>query len=297
MPSKQRIFDRYSENLAKFASQFQGRYACPLTLQLFEESNLDALSLEHCIPDGLGDDYFVLTDKKANNLAGSELDTHLHRMLRHIEFFRDGVGEIPIRMRIGDSVVGATFTRDMTTAKPHSHFQIETKTSNPKEIEEAQQTAAGGEFPREMPLFFHPNNRFDDRRAKVALLKAAYLMLFRELGYSLILHPAFQSVRRQIAEPDEDILPVSTLVVAVRECLPRPIFWVKEPADLFAFGCEFSITKGENSNPTLFRVLLPCSQHSANCWRKTSKGNHVYCFLRQDIDYIVNPRVWIENGN
>jgi len=294
MPSKRIIFARYSTNLEKLDSQLQGKYACPLTLRLFDEASLDKLSLEHCIPNGLGKPCFVLTDIKANNSSGSEIDAHLHRMVKHIELLRDGVGTAATRLKMGNAMVGATFSQSMIGELQHIHFQIEKKTSDPREIESLQRAAELGELPSEMSLFFHPIDNFDQRRAYIALLKAAYLVLFYRLGYSFILNPVFQQIRHQITNPEEDILPMPKIVIVAKENLPGDLFWVKEPKELFAFGCELSLSKTVTSNMSLFRVFLPCSHGSTEAWRTVESGDQTYSFIPGDIDYIENPRVWIE---
>ena len=215
-------------------------------------------------------------------------------MLRHIEFFRDGTGEAAVRLEMGAAVVGATFSRDLGGDTHHSHFQIEIRTSNPSEIEASRLAGERGELPSEMTIRFHSRDQFDRRRANIALLKSAYLMLFYRLGYSFIMNPVFQQVRRQIANPEDDILPMSKIVVAANEELPSELFWVKEPEELFAFGCQLSLSKGTSDKRTLFRAVLPCSQSSTEGWRRVERSNQTYCFISSEIDYIENPRVWIE---
>lgn len=293
MASKQTIFARYSTNLAKLDSSLMGKYACPLTLRLFDEGSLGSLSLEHCIPNRLGKSCFVLTEKKANNSAGREIDAHLHRMLKQIEFFRDGVGTAAVRLRMGDSILGATFSQNVVGDSRQCNFQIETRTSNPSEIEASQLAAERGELPNEIPVYFHPNDSFDQRRAYIALLKSAYLVYFYRLGYSFILNPVFQQIRHQITHPEKDILPMPKIVVAVKENLPSDLFWVKEPEELFAFGCELSLSKTATSSTSLFRVFLPCSNGSTEGWRTVESGNQTYSFIPDDIDYIEDPRIWI----
>lgn len=295
MVSKKHIFDRFSSNLAKVFPGAAGQYACPLTLRLFGQEDIDQLSFEHCIPNGLGPKRFVLTEEKANNSAGSDIDAHLHRMIGHLEFIRDAVGSVTVRMQTGEVEVGADFTRDTSGDSVKNDLRIDASRSDPKAIETAQQAAERGDYPSELRLRLHSNHSFVDRRAKIALIKTAYLMMFRELGYSLILHPSFQPIRQQIANPSDDILPVDKIAIVVKENLPQPVFWVKEPEHLFAYGYDFALQKNANAKPTGFRVFLPCSTQSAEHWRTAQPINHQYGFLRPDIDYIENPQTWIEN--
>ncbi len=293
MAKKEAIFDRYAANLAKVHPELEGTYRCPLTLRDFSKDQIDELSREHCIPAGLGPERIVLTDERANNEAGSKIEASLHRWIRYIEFCRDGVGAYPLRMSMGDAELGVTFTRDEETGM---HFQIEKTVSNPQHIADAQKAAEKGNLPETMPLRFHRNDGFNERYAKIALLKAAYLMLFRQLGYSLILHRAFDPVRGQIREPSDSILPVEKLVLIVNGSLPRPLFWVHKPEYLFAWGYEFHVTKDENAQPTICRVCLPCSPYSASCWADIEKEQQVsFRFPRTDVDYLSNPREWISD--
>jgi hypothetical protein len=52
-----------------------------------------------------------------------------------------------------------------------------------------------------------PNSRL----AKVSWLKSGYLAIFAMFGYGYILQPALARVRRQIQEPDAEILPMFTI--------------------------------------------------------------------------------------
>jgi hypothetical protein len=61
---------------------------------------------------------------------------------------------------------------------------------------------------------------FDDQRAGIGWLRAAYLVAFAKLGYRYAYHPALKMVRDQIARCDDKILP------GFRSILRKPV----EPA-------------------------------------------------------------------
>jgi len=296
MASKEFLFDRYSKNLQKVFPELKDKYVCPLTFFCFDIEQIAELSIEHCILDGLGENAQVLTFEEANNRAGGKIDFQLHNLLRRVELFRDCVGSYPTRITIGDLSLGVDFTRNMTNNGPHNNFFISNDRSNPRHVEESRKWIESGKFPDDMKISLDAELRYRPQHVNIALIKICYLMLFRLLGYSLIFEDPFDTVRSQIANPDVAILPLDKIV---RQITPDEyvggLLYISEPEDRIAFGIDITLRKSPRAAKTFFRIFIPCSTRANQTWQENEQCRVRIKRIRQDIDYIENPRLWFEH--
>lgn len=291
-PQPETVFDRYAASLQKVFDGFKGCYCCPLTLAIVPRERIDVLSLEHCVPDGLGTTPFVLTLKQANNLAGSKIDFHLHRYLRHKEFFQDGIGRYEVRLLFGEQSLGATYTRRVGPSGTASDFQVVAGVTNPAYLTEGALLAASGHA--EFQIAFGQRDLYTTTLMRLAVLKAGYLCAFAELGYTFILAPCFNSVRTQIARPEESLLPLDRLVQPIEKQHVLPgIYFIVEPQELFAAFLDLELTKNNGATPSCFRVFLPCRSDSAAYWPELKQAR-LRCVRVPPGDYIAHPRAWFE---
>jgi hypothetical protein len=248
-PNRVRLFARYSENLALVYPQLKGKYVCPLCLRdhFTEDSVWGAnpqLTEEHCIPDGLGDNIFVLTCAVCNNTTGGTIDSHLQKRLRFREFWEGNSSKqlrawidwngnnlaVNVRRTVGDSAKMEMF--------------IVKKASSREAIRRAEQSIRNKDPISTVKLHFGPNEIPDTRRSRISLLKTAYLLIFRQFGYSYILHHELDPVRQQILNPKEKILPLEAIVLdfEINE-LPPSIAIVTDPESLAAYVVPIRLDK------------------------------------------------------
>jgi hypothetical protein len=208
-----------------FKPDFSNGYICPLCFDVFFEKDLDTtlenhLTLEDIPPKALGGNPKLLTCKRCNSRSGHELDAHLLNNLL----------EMDSHLFLPNSKTKATF--ELYGNKMNGMVEIDNKgafkldlqplRSNPRESEQFMKDLIP---PRTIynPLFY-PDKMFDDgfktptfnlkfhkasneRRAKVALLRIAYLIAYSTLGNSLYINGGLYKVREQILNPDKNILP------------------------------------------------------------------------------------------
>ena len=200
--SARRLFSRVSEDLATIKSEYRGLVGCPLCLRLFAEEEIDLkppeLTEEHIIPGELGGKIITLTCKNCNNIHGSEIDAHLIQMLRSRDSI-EGLSDRPFRGRIeigGVSVptnidwkasVGKMTTFKLRRFKPTVHEAIRSQLRG-RNVKAINVTL---------------NFDFIPGRADLALLRIAYLTMFREFGYRYILSPAASVIRDVISSYEE----------------------------------------------------------------------------------------------
>jgi len=211
-----RLFDRFSSDLVALHPKAAGRYGCPICLGLFDRSEADQLlTVEHIIPNRLGERLVVLTCKTCNNdVGGAKLDWHLHQQLS-LESSMRGTGQpITVELKVVEHRVAAKWERTATVDGIKNNLRIIKKATSPRAelgVKDAMQKMLAGD---EMDLAFRIASA---RRANVSVLKSGYLLAFKELGYRLIVHDNLGPIRQQIQKPTEEIVPIEALVLRVND--------------------------------------------------------------------------------
>jgi len=259
LSKRRRLFNDFSESLRAQRSDLAGKYLCPICLDGFERSSVEGdtpdLTLEHVIPDGLGERLFVLTCKNCNNnVGGTKLDTALHHRANDQAFLR---GEKAIRsvLQIGEARLAIDWRQTLTeSGGKHNDFHVIKEATSPAAIDQSEAILRAAKEGPEMTLrLLIPN----PRHAQVALLKVGYLIAFLRLGYQFILSTNLESVREQIRDPSAKLLPVDALVVGPVPAIPlrkNTIAAIRKPAELESWLSVFEL-KGVGQ----FGVLLPSS--------------------------------------
>jgi hypothetical protein len=226
--TRMRLFDLLSAELTELNPEVIGKYCCPICLELFDRADVDRLlTLEHIIPDGLGERLPSLTCKTCNNdVGGAKLDSHLHQKLA-IESFVKGAGKpVEVVLNVGGHRLAANWERTIDDSGVKNNFRIVEKATSPSAEQGSKEVMRKISAGDKMNFTFRIAS---ERHARLALLKAAYLLGFKELGYSFILHANLNPIRQQIQRPSEELVPIDALVVNIHE--PAVINCVMEVAD------------------------------------------------------------------
>jgi len=178
MADKQSLFENLRSNLLAVDSGAvpEQQLICPLcwTFISFED-----LTIEHCIPQSVGGRRETLTCKKCNNTSGHELDHHLTTHQRSVDA-ANGHGTMKSRLTFTDSLSMTTNLR--IEPDGGKKFEIVAKASNPKSVDSLLTMGKEGKLPSDefqITIFDMPN----PDRVKLALVRAAYLAAFQQLGY------------------------------------------------------------------------------------------------------------------
>lgn len=227
------LFKLFSQNLEwvkehpeiSFQPDFSEGYICPLCLEVFFEKDLDNslhnyLTLEDIPPKSLGGKPLTLTCKKCNSTSGYQLDAHLLDILLDTDaklFLPNSKAETIFELN-GNKMNGAIKVDKKGTLT----LDLQHKRSNPQQTKKFLEDM----FPPRTiysPIFY-PDKVFDndykspnfqmkfknvsnERRAEIALLRIGYLIAFATLGNGFLINSGLYKVRKQILNPDEDILP------------------------------------------------------------------------------------------
>lgn len=257
MPSKHereriRLFEKYSTNLELVDRRFEGKYVCPICLSVFKHESVfgpePLLTVEHCIPNRLGRRLPVLTCSKCNSTAGHKTDDELHKRVRFEDAWKPTDGKkIHAFMEFEGEQVAVDFRRTAKDGRPKIEAVIKSKGSSDasidrlkQKIEEKIQENVDFEFKLKFNTKVVPNLL----RSHIALLKSAYLLMFRHFGYGYIYTSHLDLVRQQILNPEQDLVPLKAIVFDLDiDKLPNSISAVDSPEELDAYLVPIPLTK------------------------------------------------------
>lgn len=211
---RKRLFEKYSKQLSDVVQaglysielSYDQTFICPICLNQFSVEDLDItkpnhLTLEDAPPYSLGGTANTLTCKKCNNESGHKIDFHLVELLNEQEirnFSPNTEAKVTVEHK-GEKVQGLLKIDDEGVITI-THLL---KTNNPEKLEKYVDKTGKGD----KPILFFKASRVDAKKVEVALLKSAYILAFEHYGYPLILSKAFDVVRQQILNPDDEIYP------------------------------------------------------------------------------------------
>lgn len=219
----QKIFPVLARDLAEVENAKGGdRIRCPLCLSYFGREAIEdeRLTEEHIIPESVGGRLTTITCQRCNNSHGTRLDPHLTAAAKAIEVL-SGSREITSRVHIGNSSFTAEVILNPDPSVINEVVVIE-KASDPRQVKEAMAALRTGAH--EMRFVFPLG--YNDTRLWLALLKVVYLYSFRRSGYSYVLSPQVQELRRQIQgdDPPNDLLSSLITSVPIDKPFPLPAF-------------------------------------------------------------------------
>lgn len=186
-------------------------YICPLCLRLFRLAQFGNdinkyITLEHIPPENLGGKPLVLTCKDCNSICGHDLDVYLGNELEYREgkFFNDPKG-YKSRFEYGGNSVNAKIKEDENGIV---NIYVENKHNPPGVVDRFIESTKANDGDFEIPGSFKlGNHRRKTDVVDVAILKSAYLYAFYKFGYGYILNTNLNSIRKQIMNPNEIIIP------------------------------------------------------------------------------------------
>lgn len=187
-------------------------YFCPICERGFtrDDAVSGELTLEHVPPKARGGEGVLLTCRACNSFAGHALDVHSVNREKVIDFAQGLLGQDLRSARVKTDVGGEDLLGELTT-KPDGgiSFRPVPEANNPEAIRRSREYLEdlvrsgawdGHEFKVTPRIRWHP------RRASLSDLRAAFLLGFALFGYRYAFHPNLAPVRRQIREPEEEII-------------------------------------------------------------------------------------------
>lgn len=204
-------FDHFRKSLAAagISTASADSLLCPLCWQ---ETPYDDLSVEHIVPGSVGGKQTTLTCRRCNNDHCRDLDAHLAQYQRIADAFQ-GHGTLKTKLNIN----GHDMIASLEWGNGYKDFHVVGKATNPAASDASQKAFADGNVSHlNVTLYFnYIKNNF-----QTAVLRAAYLVLFKCFGYEYAHHEIVQAIRRRIADPTLEHPRLASLLLEAHNFTP-----------------------------------------------------------------------------
>lgn len=188
--TNRRMFEHYaSSQRAAQLSTTDDALICPLCWQ---QTHFDGLSIDHVVPGAVGGKAVVLTCTRCNNEQGSSLDSHLVRFQELSDVFR-GFGTLRTMLDVNGQRIAA----DLACGTETKNFRVVGRATDPKALQHVVRVMKAGE----VSGFNVSYTNYSKNRFHTAILRAAYLALFKCYGYEYAAAEIVQAIRRRIQDP------------------------------------------------------------------------------------------------
>jgi len=159
------------------------------------------LSMEDAPQASLGGKKIAVTCKKCNNTSGYQSDVHLAKYINHLE----NKSNLPGTKKHVKILDNENTIRGRLEISQHNELSIilSEKDNNPT----ALYNHLAGVKQGTIITLEDKSLNVDWRRMTTAIIKNAYIILFARFGYSFLLDPFYDRLRKQIQHPDIPILP------------------------------------------------------------------------------------------
>lgn len=211
LSKRESLFSIGAAAVTALRPDLSGLYACPLCLRLFPIEALKAriLTLEHAPPRARGGASITLTCKACNSTAGHTVDAALDGREHLFSLIRTTKGEGgsftgPVTVEIAGTKTNAL----MSVTDNKIHLEVRRSMNHPDAFAAQADSVLAGRAhssPHTPPLKVLAKVPFKFQRARVADLRAAFLVAFAVFGYRYICHPLLSQVREQLGAPDQTL--------------------------------------------------------------------------------------------
>jgi len=209
--SRRKLFNLFSNQLHLLKEKgfidielkYEKTYICPICVRQFEENdiisnpNKNFLTEEDAPPEKLGGRRIALTCKECNSGAGHEIDVHLINRIKLIDTNQFYKGSKQFAFIEHD---GEKFSAEITSNGDGTlRVYHRTKNNNPTLLDKFMYAIKNRDAG---PLFdIKPREqKNDDVRVNLALLKTNYIITFSKFGYIFLLDKDYDNIREEIRD-------------------------------------------------------------------------------------------------
>lgn len=226
------MLKKLAASLERFYPEMRGMFGCPTCLEGIPLSQRHRVSLAHVIPRASGGTLTTLICTRCNSEFGRLQDKwfgehlHLRKLNKSLLATRHQQGSFVIG---GERVNG----RYLTNAEGGFDFLIYTDKNNPKTLRRLDERFArrdGDIRSIKVPLPYLRNRWL----VPFGFLTAAYLMWFRQLGYSFAYQRHLDQVRQWIRSPRDGALPPTCIVTFEGKVFDSPWIGIGKVGDCLA---------------------------------------------------------------
>lgn len=261
---REALFKLYAANLNSLFPDVTDTFVCPFCQKSFGPDSVTGdnptVILAHCMPESLKGKLVTLACADCDTRSGKELDVHLKNRLETEDFYRgDTDGSHRVWIEVAGHKVRADFEimRGADGNPVHSVI-MDQEHSHPDAVRAVLEALHSGEAFKSVPTVY-VGNRLDPDIAisRLAVLRSAFLMMFRVFGYRYVFDDNLIRLRAQLLNPQDQILPTVTAITLdeTTDCLDA-VGIVTEPEAMRSFFVPM-LFRTKSKRKVKKAVLLP----------------------------------------
>lgn len=216
---KEKILKRLAKSASQFDADYQERFVCPACLRSIPIDRVAEITQAHILPRYSGGSLKTLLCKQCNSSFGARQDLWLGE---YLHLCSSGWRVFDTRKQRRHFVVNGQRVpgEHRETDEGDLDLAVHLNRMSPAERSRFKEATRSGDMKLEVEIPV-----LTQTKAIVSgFLTAAYLLWFKELGYSWAFQSHLNRVRDQIAKPLDDILPTSCVVDAGGQMFEKP--WI-----------------------------------------------------------------------
>lgn len=221
------LFDDGAQAYRRYVpADFPRVYFCPVCATGFDQDEMEQLTDDHVPSKRLpGKHVRVLTCKDCNSTAGSGLQKDMLVRERAIQFLTETMTE---RSRGEGSIEGLRFDMEYIRHAGGIEMHVSDTPRNRLLMPDGGKVV-GRKLMEGAPITISPREGFREQRARVALLREAYLAAFAVFGYGYAYSAQLARVHAQLDDPESTVIPRFLSISRQATGSERVIALVREP--------------------------------------------------------------------
>lgn len=217
---KAALLQRLAASLGNFYPELDAHFACPTCLKIISINSRKEISDAHIVPRSAGGNLMTVICTSCNSDFGSHQDKWLGEYI-HLRSSKSSI--LHTRHQLGHFFVAGERVGGKFQVTPDGTFEflIMTNSTSPKALESIHKKAALKQIDSlTIPVPLLANRQL----ISYGLITSAYLLWFRELGYSWAFQEHLDPIRQLIRNPTTTELPTNCNVVCPGHFFDNP--WI-----------------------------------------------------------------------
>lgn len=214
MKTRIKIAHKLADDLSKFDGSMKGKFMCPVCADIYDCNDETNITDGHIIPDAVGGKGLTLLCKSCNSRFGGNQDKWFGE---YLDILLNKKTFLSAKTRSKYLTINGTKVRGDVKELDDGGIDIFLHIDrNPPGLVESISLGKSVDLTVEIPL------AKNQKQIEVGYLTAAYLMWFKQLGYSWVFQSHLNSVRSQIQSPLKPIIEGSFLIDISAQKIAKP---------------------------------------------------------------------------
>lgn len=231
MKRRFKIARKLSEDLYQFDRSFRGKFMCPACMELYDAGDKRNITDAHIVPESAGGKELTLLCRPCNSKFGSNQDRWFSEFLNIFMNEQNTIISAKSKSKYIE-VNGVKVRGDIKDEEDGSIGIYLYENRNPPGKLDEIKFGSETKLRLEIPL------AKKQRQIGIGYLTAAYLMWFKQMGYSWIFQSHLDEVRKQILNPNEEIISGKYLIDSPSSKSHPPMVGIVEIGEFYYPGAS-----------------------------------------------------------